>query len=147
MTEFVEGAVKEVTHFADGSGGYVRLDQDKTVYYFEGNMDVPLDCCRLEIKDGEGTHVGEKLIVSIRKMQINPAIPDVPPQQMTRMIQMPLAEFTNIIQQRSLIPDSRIRALTAAVGIYQGMNKKEKDPLAAVDEVKKIANAIEAHLV
>jgi len=153
MTEKVEGVAKEVRQWLNGKGADVYLNQDKTTYYYEGKVDIPLGkAIEMEVTDGEGENSKKKQILSCRQPQMNPAqppkmpLPPGMPPPAKKMIQLPYDDFTAMMSKRLAISEVRIRSLEAAVKIYAAMPRMDKDPKYAADVVVTIAKVLAGHL-
>lgn len=153
MTDFVEGPVKSVKHWSDGKGADVELQEDDNKYFYYGKMDLRVGApYRLEVKRGAGEHSNKWEILDAKLIMSNPQPPPPPPaaghiQPGRKEVRMAFEDFQNLMAQKSSLKEAKVKSLYIAVKIYAAMNKIERDPVAAAQEVVKIASVIEECLV
>lgn len=151
MTEFFEGVPIEYRTWKDGKGADVKFaDQESGFDYFvTGHMDIPLGRdCRVEIAATDNPHKWEIITCDYNKTNPQLAPPPMPINipSAQRSISMPFGDFNDILRQRGIIPDARLKAIELAVKIYPTLYLGEKDPLAGCHTVIAMARVLESYL-
>lgn len=152
MTETLEGVVREIRTWVNGSGADVLLQDSDQDLYYHGKMDiVPGQIYRFEVKEGEGERAKMFEILNAVVPSMNPELPkpQLPPQRpgMKSYVQIPYDQFMQVISSKSGLDEVKAKCLTAAVSIYAAMGKFEKDPKAAAHDVVMIAHVLEGYWV
>jgi len=154
MTEVIEGVVHKINNWKDGKGADVELHNEEGKYFYYGSMDIPIGVsCRFEVQDGEGEQKGKWEILNVTPLKTNPVIPNNIKQNMQppslpvgpQMVKMPFDKFQEMYDKGTKATLRRT-SLEIAAGIYDSMNKVEKDPKAAAETVILIARILEGYL-